>query len=59
MKKKFCGHSLSSADSRRAVVSHWRKNVHVLVNCLRGVPKNSGVMVTDRAQNDLKCVEGP
>ena len=24
----FCGHSLLSADSRRAVVSFWRKNVH-------------------------------
>ena len=24
----FYGHSLSSADSRRAVVSFWRKNVH-------------------------------
>ena len=24
----FYGHSLPSADSRRAVVSHWRKNVH-------------------------------
>ena len=30
----FYCHSLSSADSRRAVVSYWRKNVHqVLVNC--------------------------
>ena len=25
----FCGHSLSSADSRRAVVSFWLKNVHI------------------------------
>ena len=24
----FYGHSLPSADSRRAVVSFWRKNVH-------------------------------
>ena len=24
----FNGHSLPSADSRRAVVSFWRKNVH-------------------------------
>ena len=24
----FCGHSFPSADSRRAVVSFWRKNVH-------------------------------
>ena len=26
--KNFYGHSPSSADSRRAVVSYWRKNVH-------------------------------
>ena len=26
--KKFYGQSPSSADSRRAVVSYWRKNVH-------------------------------
>ena len=26
--KTSCGHSLPSADSRRAVVSFWRKNVH-------------------------------
>ena len=26
--KYFYGHSLPSADSRRAVVSFWRKNVH-------------------------------
>ena len=25
---KFYGHSLPSTDSRRAVVSYWRKNVH-------------------------------
>ena len=24
----FYGHSLPSADSRRALVSYWRKNVH-------------------------------
>ena len=31
--KYFYSHSSSSADSRRAVVSYWRKNVHlVLVN---------------------------
>ena len=24
----FCGHSLASTDSRRAVVNVWRKNVH-------------------------------
>ena len=58
--KNFYGHSPSSADSRRAVVSYWRKNVHqVLVNWLGGFPRNSVVRVTDRARNDLKCVEGP
>ena len=30
----------------------------LLVNCLGGLPKNSVVRVTDRARNDLKCVEG-
>ena len=36
------------------------KNVHeVLVNCLGGLPRNSVARFTDRAQNDLKCVEGP
>ena len=30
----FYGHSLPSADSRRAVVSFWRKNVHNTVNRL-------------------------
>ena len=28
IKEYFHGHSLPSADSRRAVVSFWRKNVH-------------------------------
>ena len=47
----FCGdwlwnnfycHSLPFTDSRRAVVSYWRKNVHqVLVNCLGGLLINS------------------
>ena len=57
MKKKFYGHSPASADSRRAVVSYWRKNVHlVLVNCLGGLPKYNVVRVTDSVQNDLKCI---
>ena len=60
MKKKFYGHSPSSADSRRAVVSYWQKNVHeLLVNCLGGLPRNSVARVTDRARNDLKYVEEP
>ena len=48
--------------SRRAVVSYWRRNVHLLlINCLlvRDLPRNSVVWVTDPARNDLKCVEGP
>ena len=50
----------SPADSRRAVVSYWRKNVHlVLVNCLGGLPRNNVDRLTDRARNDLKSVEGP
>ena len=53
--KHFYDHSLPSADSRRAVVSYWRKNGHwVLVNCLGGLPRNSVARLTDRAQNDLK-----
>ena len=56
----FCGdsvtgHSPSSADSRRAVVSYWRKNVHsVLVNCLGGLPRNSVVRVTDIVVNSSR-----
>ena len=33
----FYGHSLPSADSRRAVVSFWRKNVHNTGLPLRGL----------------------
>ena len=33
----FYGHSLPSADSRRAVVSFWRKNVHNTDKPLRGL----------------------
>ena len=33
----FYGHSLPSADSRRAVVSFWRKNVHNTGKPLRGL----------------------
>ena len=32
---------------------------YVLVNCLGGLPRNNVVRVTDRTQNDLKCIEGP
>ena len=30
----------------------------VLVNCLGGLPRNIVARLTDRARNDLKCVEG-
>ena len=30
-----------------------------LVNCLGGLPRNSVARLTDRARNDLKCIEGP
>ena len=57
--KKFLQPFSLFADSRRAVVSYWRKNVHkVLVNCLEGLPRNKVVRVTDITLNDLKCVEG-
>ena len=45
----FYGHSLPTADSSNAVVSYWRKYVHlVLVNCLGSLPRNSVVRLTDR-----------
>ena len=47
-------------QEEQTVVSYWQNSVHyVLVNCLGGLPRNSMVRVTDRAQNDVKCVEGP
>ena len=45
----FYSHYLPSTDSRRAVVSYWRKNMHlVVVNCLGGLPRNSVARLTDR-----------
>ena len=39
---------LPTADSSRAVVSYWRKDVHlVLVNCLGSLPRNIVVRLTD------------
>ena len=40
-------------------VTGERMCTKVLVNCLGDLPRNSVVRVTDRARNDLKCVEGP
>ena len=41
----FYGHSLPSADSRRAVVSFWRKNVHNTGKPLRGLSLPSKCVV--------------
>ena len=43
------GHSLPIADSSKAVVSYWQKDVHqVLVNCLGlSLPRKSVVRLTD------------
>ena len=44
----FYGHSLPTADSSRAVVSYWRKDVHlVLVNRLGSPSRNSVVGLND------------
>ena len=50
-----------SADSRRAVVSYWRKHVHeVLVNRLGGVslPRKSVLRLTDRPDMTLDVYRG-
>ena len=50
-----------SADSRRAVVSYWRKYVHeVLVNRLGGVslPRKNVVRLTDRLDMTLDVYRG-
>ena len=50
-----------SADSRRAVVSYWRKYVHeVLVNHLGGLslPGKSVVRLTDRPDMTLDVYRG-
>ena len=45
----FYGHSLPTADSSTAVVSYWRKDVHlVLDSCLGSLHRNSVVRLTDR-----------
>ena len=50
-----------SADSRRAVVSNWRKYVHeALVNRLGGLslPRKSVVMLTDRPDMTIDVYRG-
>ena len=56
----FYGHSLPSADSRRAVVSFWRKNVHNTGKPLTGLslPCTSVVRQTDRARHDPTVLTG-
>ena len=45
----FYAHSFPFADSSRAVVNYWPKDVHlVLVNRLGSLPRNSVVRLTDR-----------
>ena len=45
----FYRHSFPGADSSRAVVNYWWKDVHlVLVNRLGSLPRNSVVRLTDR-----------
>ena len=41
----YYGHSFPSADSSRAVVNYWRKDVHLV---LVSLPRNSVVRLTDR-----------
>ena len=50
----FYGQSLPFTDSRRAVVSFWRKNVHSIGQLLRGLSllNKSLVRQTDRARHD-------
>ena len=51
----------SSSDSRRAVVSYWRKYVHeVLVNHLGGLslPRKSVIRLTDRPDMTLDVYHG-
>ena len=45
-----------SATGERMCTKYCRE---VLVHCLGGLPRNSVFRVTDRARNDLKCIEGP
>ena len=50
------------ADSRRAVVSNWRKYVQeVLVNCLGGLslPRKSVVRLTDCPDMTIVIYRGP
>ena len=55
----FYSHSLSIAESSKAVVINWRKYVmFVLINCLGGIrmPGNSVCRLTDRVRHDHNSV---
>ena len=54
---RFLWHSLPTSDSSRAVVSYWRKDVHlVLVNRLGSLTRISVVTLTDRLDMTLVVV---
>ena len=53
------GLDVSYPKSGRFVPKGWTFRTQGLVNCLGGLPRNSVARLTDRARNDLKCVEGP
>ena len=55
----FYSHSLSTAESSKAVVINWRKYVlFVLINCLGGIRMsgNSVRRLTDRIRHDRNSV---
>ena len=55
----FYSHSLSTAESSKAVVINWRKYVlFVLINCLGGIRMsgNSVCRLTDRIRHDSNSV---
>ena len=59
MRAGFYSHSLSTAESSKAVVINWRKYVlFLLVNCLGGIrmPGNSVCRLTDHLRHDRNSV---
>ena len=51
--------SLPLIQEGQLSVTGERMGTEYLVICLGGVPRNSVARLTDRARNELKCVEGP
>ena len=59
VRNNFYSHSLPTADSRRAVVSYRRNDVHlVLVNRLGSLSRNSVAGVTNRLSMTLLVLIG-